>query len=363
MNDLLKRLKKNSKLESTEVLSKSEFFNEKDEIPTKIPAINVALSGRLDGGLTSGLIQWVGPSKHFKTGFSLLMAIAYMDKYEDAVLLFYDSEFGAPQSYFNSFGIDLDRVLHTPFMNIEELKFDCVSQLENMSREDHVIILIDSIGNAPSKKEIEDALKESGAADMTRAKQLKSFFRMVTPYLTAKNIPMVAINHSYETMELYSKQIVSGGKGSYYSSDAIFILGRQQTKDADGLSGHNFIINVEKSRYVKEKSKIPITISFEDGFSKYSGLIDMALQSGHVIKPKNGWYQRVDMESGEVEPRNYRLADTNNKEFWDPILASPSFNDWVHKTYSVAHNSLFNEEDDIEEVFENLEDNEEGLED
>jgi hypothetical protein len=38
--------------------------------------------------------------------------------------------------------------------------------------------------------------------------------------------------------------------------DNIFILGHQQEKDGTEIVGYNFIINVEKSRYVKEKSKI-----------------------------------------------------------------------------------------------------------
>jgi hypothetical protein len=127
-------------------------------IPTSIPAINIALSGKLDGGLTPGLTMWAGPSKHFKTAFSLLMAKSYLDKYPDAALLFYDSEFGTPQSYFDSFGIDSKRVIHTPLTNIEQLKFDVMTQLEGVERSDHLIIIIDSIGNLASKKEVEDAL-------------------------------------------------------------------------------------------------------------------------------------------------------------------------------------------------------------
>ena len=56
------------------------------------------------------------------------MAKAYMDEHEDAVLLFYDSEFGSPQSYFEQFDIDTKRVLHTPITNVEELKFDLIRQ-------------------------------------------------------------------------------------------------------------------------------------------------------------------------------------------------------------------------------------------
>ena len=96
-------------------------------------------------------------------------------------------------------------------MNIEEFKFELMAQLEGIERGDKVIILIDSIGNLASKKEVEDALSEKAVADMTRAKQLKSLFRMATPYLTMKDIPMIGINHTYKEQGLFPKDIVGGG--------------------------------------------------------------------------------------------------------------------------------------------------------
>jgi RecA/RadA recombinase len=211
MANILEKLKKNSTIKETAVLSNSKFFTKKDMIPTSIPVVNVALSGRLDGGLTPGLTMWAGPSKHFKTAFSLLMAKAYLDKYPEATLLFYDSEFGTPQSYFDSFGIDTDRVLHTPITDVEQLKFDIMAQLKEITNGDKVVIVIDSIGNLASKKEVEDALEQKSVGDMTRAKQIKSLFRMVTPHLTLKDIPMVVVNHTYMEIGMFPKAIVGGG--------------------------------------------------------------------------------------------------------------------------------------------------------
>jgi len=346
---LLDKIQKNSTIKDTAILSASKFFQKKDMIATTIPAINIALSGRIDGGLTPGLTMWAGPSKHFKTAFSLLMAKSYLDKYPDAALLFYDSEFGTPQSYFDSFGIDAKRVLHTPLTNIEQLKFDIMTQLDSIERGDHLIIIIDSIGNLASKKEVEDALEGKSVADMSRAKQIKSLFRMVTPHLSLKDIPMVVVNHTYKTMELYAKDVVGGGTGSYYAADNIFILGRQQEKDGQELVGYNFIINVEKSRYVREKSKIPITVKHDGGISRWSGLLDMALESGHVIKPSNGWYSKVDKETGEISDKKVREKDTDTKEFWMPILMSPSFQKWVKETYQVANGSIPSDSDILKE--------------
>jgi len=347
---ILEKIKKNSSIKESAILSKSKFFTQKDMIPTSVPAINIALSGKLDGGLTPGLTMWAGPSKHFKTAFSLLMAKSYLEKYHDAALLFYDSEFGTPQSYFTSFNIDTDRVLHTPITDIEQLKFDIMNQLTNLERDDKLIIVIDSIGNLASKKEVEDALDQKSVADMSRAKQIKSLFRMVTPHLTMKDIPMIVVNHTYKEIGMFPKDIVGGGTGSYYSADNIFIIGRQQEKEGQEIVGYNFIINVEKSRYVKEKSKIPISVSFDGGISKWSGLLDIALESGHVTKPSNGWYSRRD-EDGVYEDKKYRLKDTETKDFWLPVLKQKSFREFIESKYCIANGEIISD-DEVEEVFD-----------
>ena len=214
---ILEKLTKNSTIKLTSIITESKVFGKKDMAPTPVPMINVALSGRIDGGLVPGLLMLAGPSKHFKSAFALLMAAAYQKKYDDAVILFYDSEFGTPQAYFESFGIDMERVVHTPVTDIEELKFDITNQLKNIDKGDRVCIVIDSIGNLASKKEVEDALNEKSVADMSRAKQMKSLFRIVTPHLNLKDIPLVAVNHTYKEIGLYPKDIVSGGTGAYYS--------------------------------------------------------------------------------------------------------------------------------------------------
>jgi hypothetical protein len=156
------------------------------------------------------------------------------------------------------------------------------------------------------------------------------------------------------TQEMYSKAIVSGGTGVTYSASNIWIIGRQQEKEGTEVIGYNFIINVEKSRYLKEKSKIPLVVTYEGGVNKFGGLIDLALESGHVIKPKMGWYQSVDLETGEVSEKSYRLKDTMNAKFWDPILATDTFKNFVRNKYQLPL-TLMQREDDAGEVIAALE--------
>jgi hypothetical protein len=142
-----------------------------------------------------------------------------------------------------------------------------------------------------------------------------------------------------------------------YSSNQVFVISKSQEKDGGELSGFNFTINIEKSRFVREKSKFPFTVTFDSGINKYSGLLDIALELGFCQKPNSGWYSRVDMESGELEEKKFRLKDTNNKEFWEPILNSDKFKQAVFSRYCVSSSNIsrddYNtlvEDTDIEDI-------------
>jgi len=359
---LLDKLVKNSTIKLTAPLMESKVYGKKDMAPTPVPMINVALSGRIDGGVVPGLLVLAGPSKHFKSAFALLMAAAYMQRNDDAVLLFYDAEFGTPQAYFESFGIDMNRVVHTPIVNVEELKFDIVQQLDQITKNEKVIIIIDSIGNLASKKEAEDALDGKSVADMTRAKALKSLFRIVTPHLNLKDIPLIAVNHTYKEIGLFPKDVVSGGTGIYYSADAIWIIGRQQDKVGTEIQGYHFIINIEKSRHVKEKSKIPISVSYEGGIVKWSGLMDVAEKGGYLRKPKVGWYEAVDPSTGEViSEKLMRAKEVNDsKEFWLMMFEKTNLGQFIKDSYTIgASGSIMREDNAIQAIDDVLDDEDE----
>jgi len=166
---------------------------------------------------------------------------------------------------------------------------------------------------------------------------------MIIPHLTLKDIPMVVVNHTYKEIGMFPRDIVGGGTGSYYSADNIYILGRQQDKDGTEIKGYNFIINVEKSRYVKEKSKIPISVSFEGGINKYSGLIDLAIEGGFVSKPSPGWYAKIDRKTGEIGDK-IRYEATQTSDFMDSLLEDNDFKEFVRQKYEIAYGSIMQEE-------------------
>lgn len=331
---LLKKIKKNSKIEETASLEDSIYLNNQETIACSIPSLNIAMAGEVDQGMSAGTLQIAGPSKHFKTAMGLQVVASYLNQYEDAVCLFYDSEFGAAMRYFEAAGVDAGRVVHSPIVDIEQLKIDIVNQMNGIARGDRLIIFIDSIGNLASRKEVDDALDGKTTADMTRAKQLKSLFRIVTPHLVLKNVYLVAINHTYKEMSTHPRDIVSGGTGAYYSSNDIWIVGRTQEKKGTDIVGYDFTINIDKSRKVKEKSKIPLEVRFDGGINKYSGILDLAIEFGFVVQ-SGAWYQTVDLGTGEVLEKKIRSSDIE-PAFFDELLACEDFRARVRQKYQLG---------------------------
>lgn len=349
--DLRAKILGNSSLKHIDTLAESVVFNDKDMIRTNIPALNIAFSGDAYGGFTSGLTVIAGPSKHFKSNLGLRAVAAYLNKYKDGVCLFIDSEFGITPNYLQSNGIDPDRVIHAPVEHIEQMKFEIVGQLDKLERNEHLIIFVDSLGNCPSKKELSDALEEKEKTDMSRAKSIKSLFRMVTPLLNLKDVPMVVINHVYEEQgAMFAKTIMSGGTGVYLSSDTILFISRAQEKEGTEVVGYNFNLRIEKSRFVKEKSVIPINVTWNGGVNPFSALFNIALECGIISETKKGFYSFVDGDTGEILIESTRKS-TFGKEHFVKILKMKRFQEFVVSTYQIPKTDIQKELlDELEDV-------------
>jgi len=78
----------------------------------------------------------------------------------------------------------------------------------------------------------------------------------------------------------------------------------------------------------------------------------LALESGHVVKPSNGWYQINGDE------KKYRAKETDTKEFWLPIIQDKTFYEYVKGKYAIATTSIL-ADDDIDAELEKVGDHDE----
>jgi hypothetical protein len=151
------------------------------------------------------------------------------------------------------------------------------------------------------------------------------------------------------------KTVIPGGTSMTYSSNTIFIITKSQEKSSDGdLDGWKFTINIHKSRYVKEKSKLPFRVLYDGGIQKYSGMLEIALDGNFVQKPKNGWYALVDQETGELSDKNFRAKDFETDEIAGKLIASKKFKEYVSDSFKLGaldmrDSEIVEDEDDTPE--------------
>lgn len=344
MSILDRLLKSTAKGVRDAILEESEFYTRGSEtvVTTPIPTYNIALSGDIKGGLTPGITIFAGESGSGKTVLSWVAAKAFQTKFPDGVVLFYDSEGGTPPDYLRALGLDTARIIHIPIFNVEELKFDLVQRLEAIERSDRVFVLVDSLGLLASKKEVEDAVNEKSVADMSRAKAIRSMFRVILPHVTAKGVYTVFINHAYaEVGTMFPKQILGGGTAVKLVANTAIIFSKSQEKDGTDLAGFNVHLNIFKSRYIKEKSRLSMLLRFDGGFDQFSGIIDLGVESGMIVVPSKGYYQIVDGDTGELIEggKKFRRKDIENPTYLVPIMRSEKFKRHIRDVYCLANDS------------------------
>jgi RecA/RadA recombinase len=337
MTNLLDKLLKAGSIENAAILEDSPLYSKRDIIPTDLPILNMAFAGDLDEGMVPGLTVFAGPSKTYKTLLALFCAKAYQDKYEDSVIMIFDSEGSLTPDYIKSIGINPSKVIQIPVMHVEQLKFDMVKRLEAIERGDRVFVLVDSIGSLPSKKEVDDALNDNSAADMSRAKALRSLLRIITPHFTFKDIPGILINHTYETMEMYAKTIQGGGTAMTFMPNTVFFFSKAQDKNPSTgeIEGWYYTLTVDKSRFVREKTKFKFHVDYEEGIDKYSSLLELAIEAKMINKMPAGWYQMIDLETGEIDEKKIREKDIP-KSFFDQLLKNNVFKKFVRNEFKLV---------------------------
>ena len=179
--------------------------------------------------------------------------------------------------------------------------------------------------------------------------------------ISVKNVgPKHVYDISVDSAEHYILEngVVSHNSGIMYSSNQAFIISKSQEKDGTDLAGWKFTINIEKSRFVREKSKLPFTVLYDSGIQKWSGLFDLAVDAGFILKPKQGWYQLVDPVTGEISEKNYREKDVmKNDEFFSALIKNEKFITEIENRFKLISHFNASPEEIINEI-ESMEINE-----
>lgn len=273
--------------EKTGIIIEDEGGNKGREfIDTGIYILNALFSKSiLSGGIMNNRITALaGPSG---VGKSFICYNICRNAQEQGYSIIYiDTEFSIEMNDLSAYGLDTsaDKLRLVRTNKVEEIKVFLTQMLDELKKAkiegydiDKVLIVVDSAGQLASNKEVEDAIAGKDKADMSRAKAIKSLFRIINSDLGFLNIPLLVTNHTYMSMDLFPRPIMSGGTGLQYSASTIVMLSKAKLKTGDedeldiGQSGIIVTAKADKNRLAKPK-KVKFEIDFSTGCNPYKGL-------------------------------------------------------------------------------------------
>ena len=263
---------------------------------------NALVSGSLHGGIPNNkIIALAGESATGKTYFALGMVKKFLEDTKDAAVLYFDTEQAVTSQMIASRGIDTKRVAIFPVSTVEEFRNQMVTIANKYLEQDEskrkpMMVVLDSIGNLSTTKEMNDTAEGKETKDMTRAQMVKSTFRVLTIKLGEAGIPLIVTNHTYDSMSMFPTKEMSGGSGLKYAASTIVYLSKRKDKDADGEVVGNIIhCKLHKGRFTKENKMVDVKLNYDSGLSKYYGLVDIAVKYDIFKKV----YTRIELPDGE----------------------------------------------------------------
>lgn len=259
--------------------------------------LNALLSGSIFGGLPSGLITaFAGPESVGKTFIALSVAKNFLNQNKDSYVYYFESEGAIRKEMLKQRGIDLKRFIIHPVDTIETFRskaFKLMKYYEENPNSPKILIVLDSMGNLSTNKELEDVESEKNVSDMTRQRLIKATFRVLTLKVEKLNLPMIVTNHVYTKIgSMDPTPEMAGGGGLKYCASNIVFFGKRKFKEGTDIIGAVIPATLKKGRFTKENSKILMNLKYDSGLEQYYGLIDLAVK--HNIFNKVGKQIVVD---------------------------------------------------------------------
>lgn len=344
-NSLTDKLLKGMKKRGVgDTLSDSEFSKIKYYVPTDSIMLNLLLSAKWNGGIPAGRVTMLaGPKSHGKSQIAYNVAKKFQE--DGGTVVLFDSEFASEASALSNLGLDSENFLYLPLANMqdEDKEMSITYQLNELSKDievnDKVMIIFDSMGAWQSKGTIANIEKNNTAQNMKIASEKKALMALITQIAGVKQIPIIVLNHSYESIGSFTGgQEVSGGGALYYPSTVLLISSKSQAKIDDEVIGANFRTSVYKGRLSREKAVDKWTMHYQYGMLPFANLEAYALEGGYIEETKDGRSTVFQITGTNVKcPKKTCMLPENN-EFWKTLFSTTDFGNFLNDLFAYGSN-------------------------
>lgn len=280
--DLVKKLNKDNTVLLAEGGNSAEFSG---WIDTGSYALNALCSGSMYGGIPNNKITALaGEEATGKTFFALGVVDSFMATHENAGVNFNDTESAVTKGMMEARGIDPERLILTEPSTVQEFRtsaLNLIDQYLSFKNPPPLMMVLDSLGQLSTSKEVEDTAAGKETKDMSRAALIKATFRVLNLKLAKAKIPMIVTNHVYDVVGSYfPMKEMSGGSGLKYTASLILFLGKKKDKDGTEVVGNIIKVRAVKSRFTRQEKTVEVKLSYTNGLDRYYGLLPIAEKYG-----------------------------------------------------------------------------------
>ena len=295
MSDFLESLVKDLADENTtlavEGKSSAEFSS---FIDTGSYVLNAVLSGSLYGGVPNNKVTaFAGETSTGKTFFVLSVIAQFLKDNPEGGVIYFDTESAVTNEMLQARNIPLHNLVKSEPDTIEKFRHTALQIIDKYLEQDPderrpMLMVLDSLGQLSSTKEIVDTAEGKETRDMTKAQVLKAAFRVLSLKLAKAGIPLIVTNHVYAVIGSYfSQNEMSGGSGLKYSASLIALLSKRKERVDKEIIGNFIKVKMEKSRISRENKEVEVLLRYETGLDRYYGLVDLGVEAGIFKKAGN----------------------------------------------------------------------------
>ena len=292
-----------------------------EHIDTGSYILNALLSGSLYKGLPSNKITaFAGESATGKTFFLLGLVKQFLIDNLDGGVLYFESESALTSDMIEERGIDTKRFIQLPVATIQEFAQQASRVVDKHieSSGAPLLLCLDSLGMLSTDKEVGDITEGTNKVDMTKARIVKGAFRVLTLKLAKAGIPLLVTNHTYKQIgTMFPQDIMGGGSGLQYAASTIIFLSKRKEKIGTDVIGNIIHCKNFKSRLTKENKMVDVLLTYDEGLSRYYGLLTLA-EKYDIIKKVSTRYElpngtKLFGKQIVAEPEKYFTADIMEK--------------------------------------------------
>lgn len=291
-----------------------------EAIPTGSLALDAALG---IGGVPKGrIIEIYGPESSGKT--TLALHILAQAQKQGGEVAFVDAEHALDPVYAQALGVDIDSMLVSQ-PDTGEQALEITDALVRSGAVDAIVV--DSVAALVPKQEIEGEMGDTFVG--LQARLMSQALRKLAGTISKTNCVVIFINQLRMKIGVMygNPETTTGGNAlKFYSSVRLDVRRVESIKEGGNVIGNKTRVKVVKNKVAPPFREAYFDIMYGEGISKWSELVDMAVQM-EIIQKSGSWFGMNDERIGQGK-ESVKTFLQNNPEICEDVERRVRENLW-----------------------------------